>query len=434
MASTKVSTLKLIHDLHKSGASYKEITKKANISKRSTLYALKMYQKVLNGKDYKLIGHKVNQLELLEPVSCRNGYVTNWKCKCLVCGKTINIKSAGLFNTNRQKRACSPSCSRIITRKFKKGDRRGKAVLVDYYRDKINKKSCYVINCDCGNKGVILHRWGRQASCGCKCHEDHPTYITQEDQTAAYILRQYKRGAKRRNKDFSLTMEDIKDIVFKPCHYCGAPPQDRGYLKHWRGKNENRYIKSKTKLFANGIDRVDNSLGYFKENCVPCCSTCNSAKLDRSKEEFIAWIRTFTKWNGDSPVGFKNPPEILKLNSLFEVLGWYFHTHSTKYSRDILMKAITRRRGHCSRAKILGVPYELTLFEDVFIQLSKCRFCNTPTDLVGIDRLDSLKGYTKDNIIPCCLRCNIAKGNSSLKQFRVWRNRLIKKYSIKDFN
>jgi hypothetical protein len=39
----------------------------------------------------------------------------------------------------------------------------------------------------------------------------------------------------------------------------------------------------------NGIDRVD-SKGYVPDNCVPCCEPCNTAKLDRSYQEFVSWI------------------------------------------------------------------------------------------------------------------------------------------------
>ena len=43
--------------------------------------------------------------------------------------------------------------------------------------------------------------------------------------------------------------------------------------------------------FSNGIDRVNNNLGYSKSNCVACCTFCNYAKSDHSQEEFIFWIQ-----------------------------------------------------------------------------------------------------------------------------------------------
>jgi 5-methylcytosine-specific restriction endonuclease McrA len=45
----------------------------------------------------------------------------------------------------------------------------------------------------------------------------------------------------------------------------------------------------------------------------------------------------------------------------------------------------------------------------------------------GIDRVDSKKNYTEDNVVPCCSVCNYAKSNMSLEQFRLWSIRLGKK-------
>lgn len=33
----------------------------------------------------------------------------------------------------------------------------------------------------------------------------------------------------------------------------------------------------------NGVDRLDNALGYTRENCVPACRPCNAAKNAISK-------------------------------------------------------------------------------------------------------------------------------------------------------
>ena len=36
----------------------------------------------------------------------------------------------------------------------------------------------------------------------------------------------------------------------------------------------------------------------------------------------------------------------------------------------------------------------------------------------GIDRIDNNKGYTIDNIVPCCAKCNYAKGKLTLQEFK----------------
>lgn len=42
----------------------------------------------------------------------------------------------------------------------------------------------------------------------------------------------------------------------------------------------------KSTIYVNGVDRIDNLVGYTDGNCVPCCQSCNIAKNSFSVEEF----------------------------------------------------------------------------------------------------------------------------------------------------
>lgn len=42
----------------------------------------------------------------------------------------------------------------------------------------------------------------------------------------------------------------------------------------------------------------------------------------------------------------------------------------------------------------------------------------------GIDRIDSSKGYTAENSIPCCAQCNLAKSDFTQAEFSSWFDRL----------
>lgn len=42
--------------------------------------------------------------------------------------------------------------------------------------------------------------------------------------------------------------------------------------------------------FYNGVDRINNSIGYVIENCVPCCRQCNRSKDILNQKEFYEWI------------------------------------------------------------------------------------------------------------------------------------------------
>lgn len=70
----------------------------------------------------------------------------------------------------------------------------------------------------------------------------------------------------------------------KPCTYCGA--------------SASKAVKTKYEVFlANGIDRVDNSIGYLEGNVVSCCKTCNYMKRDLSVVEFLEHVRNVVTYS-----------------------------------------------------------------------------------------------------------------------------------------
>lgn len=86
-----------------------------------------------------------------------------------------------------------------------------------------------------------------------------------------YWYRKYQRDAKKCGKKFSLSYKEFLEIIYKSCHYCGDPPKPR----------------DRSPLPMNGVDRVDNKIGYVISNCVPCCRNCNFLKSSSSKEKFL---------------------------------------------------------------------------------------------------------------------------------------------------
>ena len=70
----------------------------------------------------------------------------------------------------------------------------------------------------------------------------------------------------RRKIPVDISYEDFCSLCLESdCHYC-EKFLDRTLEK---GQNKGYYL-----------DRKDNSLGYSKKNCVPCCSSCNKIKGD----------------------------------------------------------------------------------------------------------------------------------------------------------
>ncbi len=87
-------------------------------------------------------------------------------------------------------------------------------------------------------------------------------------------------GAKSRKLDFQITKAEARTMFESNCYYCGAPPSVSCTHTNLRG------------TYAwNGIDRIDNTKGYFLENCVPCCTQCNFAKSNHTHSAFLDWVR-----------------------------------------------------------------------------------------------------------------------------------------------
>lgn len=95
----------------------------------------------------------------------------------------------------------------------------------------------------------------------------------------------YKTGARVRKLEFTLTPQQFKSLIDLPCFYCGSAPRTTLALGY-------------KDLVCNGIDRVDNSLGYIPSNCVPCCSRHNRMKGTLSVEEFVELCRSVVQHLG----------------------------------------------------------------------------------------------------------------------------------------
>uniref|UniRef100_A0A6C0I5H7 Uncharacterized protein n=1 Tax=viral metagenome TaxID=1070528 RepID=A0A6C0I5H7_9ZZZZ len=76
----------------------------------------------------------------------------------------------------------------------------------------------------------------------------------------------YKSRALKKQLDFLITNEDYDKIINNNCYLCGKTNDD----KH-----------------KNGIDRIDNSKGYFINNVKSCCGECNYMKNDYELDDII---------------------------------------------------------------------------------------------------------------------------------------------------
>ena len=157
------------------------------------------------------------------------------------------------------------------------GKRYNRLVAIEYVRKYATKNndhsdSIWLCKCDCGNAVEVLGtnlRKGISSSCGCYGREQQKKAVTLPTGEAAFncLHAYYKSSAKKRKLKWRLSRNQFREIIQQNCIYCGAIPSNICKKSDLNGA----YVYS-------GIDRVDNSRGYIKDNCVPCCKDCNTKK------------------------------------------------------------------------------------------------------------------------------------------------------------
>lgn len=150
---------------------------------------------------------------------------------------------------------------------------------------KTKKSPCVEIECSCGNKFVrTLERVknGYVKSCG---HIHTRYYVDPYQCSIRALYTRYVGRSRVEKREFTLTQDEFRELISGPCAYCGVVQSQ----VHKKCECQKPYPH-------NGIDRVDSSIGYIKENCVPCCKICNRAKSDLSLKEFKEYIIRLTKF------------------------------------------------------------------------------------------------------------------------------------------
>lgn len=168
------------------------------------------------------------------------------------------------------------------------GQKFGRLMVIEKYPSSLKDRyrTRWLCRCDCGNTKIarvdtLLN--GDCKSCGCLIKETSSNSVKKiagwnklpgNQSDINFIYRSYKSGARKRNLEFQLSLDKFINLISQNCFYCNSKPN-------------NNYRE----LLYNGIDRLDNNIGYNIENCVPCCWLCNRIKLSLNIEDFANHIK-----------------------------------------------------------------------------------------------------------------------------------------------
>lgn len=152
------------------------------------------------------------------------------------------------------------------------GEKFGGVTIINQYYNKPDRNLRVDVECECGL--IEINKSFRHVVKRTKCF-----HLPKQGSALRSLRLGYVRGAKKRNLKFELTDDEFSKLTKEKCFYCGEVP--------------NKIIKSNYKsgisdiYVYNGIDRIDNSIGYELKNCVSCCKNCNYFKANLSPMEFL---------------------------------------------------------------------------------------------------------------------------------------------------
>tara|TARA_R100001163_G_C5066244_1_gene204555 strand:+ start:434 stop:3151 length:2718 start_codon:yes stop_codon:yes gene_type:complete len=180
-----------------------------------------------------------------------------------------------------------------------------------------------------------------------------------------------KNQAYERGFEWTLTIDEFKEIIKNPCHYCGTKPFGR----------------------EGGIDRYENNLHYTKENSVSACTTCNDMKKDLSSDVFLdkckkaslsSYKKTTTCWDNYNTI--EKLKDIIKLNVIKPQFGRN-NNELTFYQQIYLSQ----------NQSSISVSIEIDNELDILYRFMSFKYLGLYPDQIEFSK-HSLKIFLKDNI------------------------------------
>ena len=125
----------------------------------------------------------------------------------------------------------------------------------------------------CENCGKVFKRINQHSQCE-ECTPDQRGYAANYRNSLNGRWQMYKSNAKKLGIPFEITISDMAEFWQKSCYYCGG------------------------EIETVGLDRVDNTSSYVRDNVVPCCGRCNEMKNNSSVDEWVGHMKKILKYMG----------------------------------------------------------------------------------------------------------------------------------------
>ena len=146
----------------------------------------------------------------------------------------------------------------------------------------------------------------------------------------------------------------------------------------------------------------------FRPDCKVCGAQSNKVYYKANKEAIVEQNKAYYKESKETVI---KAYQEANREAILERKRAYYRTPNGKF------------RSIRKSAKERGINFSL-LFELYETQLwgKPCHYCGCEIEVTGLDRKDSSKGYSRDNVVPCCFDCNSKKKDKPYDQFVLEQN------------
>jgi hypothetical protein len=199
-------------------------------------------------------------------------------------------------------------------------------------------------------------------------------YKEEKKKSIEIYFKTFIKESDKRGYNVDLTFDEYYNLVLKECYYCG-------------------YYNNKEAI---GIDRINNSIHYTKENCVSCCETCNRIKHIYHPLFFIDKAKIISKLKEPSTEFYKE---------------WDIYYTRSKHNQYSKYKKETEEKR--------DIKFLITEVEWDRLIRQPCYLCEyIQVEGLGIDRVDNtIREYNLTNCKPCCGSCNNMKHDMNYDDF-----------------
>lgn len=152
----------------------------------------------------------------------------------------------------------------------------------------------FLFKCECGEQFTLSRDYKIKTSDQIRCKNCKRKANMQPNVGERAAYKRVKSDAARGGRVFDLPLDWFLEAIHQPCHYCGQVDQNSINVA---SKRKGEFLIKDFKY--NGLDRLNNDIGYVIENVVPCCFVCNRAKNSMGYQEYIEYLNNMIQWRSN---------------------------------------------------------------------------------------------------------------------------------------